>query len=55
MLARDDQSMSDRPADWSDRSYYLAMRDGVRLALSLYFPGRVEPAAPCPVLLLQTR
>lgn len=44
-----------RPADWSDRSYYLAMRDGVRLAVSLYFPGRVVPKAPAPVLLIQTR
>ena len=44
-----------RPADWSDRSYYLAMRDGVRLAVSLYFPGRVVPRAPAPVLLIQTR
>ncbi len=44
-----------RPADWSDRSYYLAMRDGVRLAVSLYFPGRMVPKTPVPVLLIQTR
>jgi putative CocE/NonD family hydrolase len=31
------------------------MRDGVRLALNLYFPGRTEPAAPAPVILIQTR
>jgi uncharacterized protein len=41
--------------DWSDRSYYLAMRDGTRLALSLYFPHHVVPAKPAPVLLIQTR
>jgi len=45
----------DRPADWSDRSYYLAMRDGVRLAVSLYFPDGVLPKEPVPVLLIQTR
>ncbi len=47
--------MTERPADWSDRSYYLPMRDGVRLAFSLYFPGRTPPATPRPVLLIQTR
>jgi putative CocE/NonD family hydrolase len=44
-----------RPADWSDRSYFLAMRDGVRLAVSLYFHDGTPPAQPCPVLLIQTR
>lgn len=47
--------MTGRPADWSDRSYYLAMRDGIRLAVSLYFPGGIPPAKPAPVLLIQTR
>src|SRR5204863_10215936 len=31
------------------------MRDGVRLAVSLYFPNRALPAKPEPVLLVQTR
>ncbi len=51
----DSATIPGRPADWSDRSYYLAMRDGVRLAMSLYFPGRVVPKAPAPVVLIQTR
>ena len=46
-------SASPKPENWSDRSYYLPMRDGVRLALSLYFPGGVEPSTPRPVLLMQ--
>jgi uncharacterized protein len=41
--------------DWSDRSYYLPMHDGTRLALSLYFPRHIIPAKPAPVLLIQTR
>lgn len=45
----------EKPTDWSDRSYYLAMRDGTRLAVSLYFPHRVVPTKPAPVLLMQTR
>jgi hypothetical protein len=44
-----------KPANWSDRSYYLAMHDGVRLAVSWYFPNHVEPGKPAPVLLMQTR
>ena len=28
-----------RPEGWSDKSYYVAMPDGVRLALSLWFPS----------------
>lgn len=44
-----------KPENWSDRSYYLAMHDGVRLALSLYFPDHIPPANPAPVLLVQTR
>lgn len=39
----------------SDRSYYLAMRDGVALALSLYFPMHREPAAPVTTMLVLTR
>jgi hypothetical protein len=27
----------------SDRSYYLAMRDGVRVAVNLYYPAGAEP------------
>ncbi|WEK00857.1 MAG: CocE/NonD family hydrolase [Candidatus Sphingomonas phytovorans] len=44
-----------RPDGWSDKSYYLPMRDGVRLAISLYFPGGVPPEKPAPVMLIQTR
>lgn len=46
---------TDRPAGWSDQSYYLAMRDGTRIALSLYFPDGLEPDGHAPVLLVQTR
>lgn len=38
-----------------DTSYYLPMRDGVRVAVSLWFPGGKPPAAKAPVLLIQTR
>lgn len=41
--------------DWSDVSYYLAMRDGFRLVISLYFPDNVPPVKPAPVVLVQTR
>ena len=44
--------------DWptgATSSYYLAMRDGVRLAVSLYFPAHEPPAVPSPVLLILTR
>lgn len=44
-----------RPDGWSDQSYYLPMQDGVRLALSLYFPDDKVPAGKSPVLLVQTR
>ncbi len=44
-----------RPAHWSDKSYYLPMRDGVRLAVSLYFPDHVAPGRPTPTVLEQTR
>ena len=39
----------------SDQSYYLRMRDGVRIAMSLYFPGGKSPEKPAPVLLVLTR
>jgi len=39
----------------SDRSYYVEMADGVRVAMSLYFPGGAEPQAPRPTILVQTR
>lgn len=44
----------ERP-DWSDVSYYLAMRDGIRLAISLYFPDHTPPSKSAPVVLVQTR
>ena len=44
-----------KPRGWSDQSYYLTMRDGVRLAVSLYFPDGVAPAKPAPVMFAQTR
>lgn len=44
-----------RPTESGERSYYLPMRDGVRLALNLYFPNHAEPAAPAPAVLIQTR
>lgn len=44
-----------RPVGWSDLSYYLPMRDGVRIALSLWFPGHRVPASRVPVVLIQTR
>lgn len=47
--------LADRPDGWSDQSYYLPMRDGVRLALSLYFTDGKVPAQQSPVLLVQTR
>lgn len=40
---------------WSDQSYYLPMRDGVRIAVSLWFPGGKPPTSKAPVLLIQTR
>ncbi len=39
----------------SDRSYYLPMRDGVRLAVSLYYPHGETPSREAPTLLVQTR
>lgn len=43
------------PAGWSDQSYYLPMRDGVRIAIGLWFPGGKVPTGKAPVLLIQTR
>lgn len=43
-----------REAPWSDQSYYIVMRDGVRVALSLYFPGGTAPKNAATIL-VQTR
>jgi hypothetical protein len=43
-----------RAAPWSDQSYYLVMRDGVRVALSLYFPQGTAPQDAATIL-VQTR
>lgn len=53
MTAPGPESTTDR--ERSDRSYYLAMRDGVRLAVNLYFPDRRTPSAPAHTVLVQTR
>ncbi|KAK5064910.1 hypothetical protein LTR84_000744 [Exophiala bonariae] len=39
----------------SDVSYYLAMRDGTRLAISVYFPEHTVPRSPVPTILVLTR
>ena len=39
----------------SDVSYYISMRDGVELALSLYFPNHEVPTQPTLAMLAQTR
>lgn len=44
-----------RPQGWSDQSYYLAMRDGVRLAVSVWLPPADQRAKRIPVVLIQTR
>ncbi len=44
-----------RPPENGDRSYYLPMRDGVRLALNLYFPAHTAPVVRAPAVLIQTR
>lgn len=43
------------PPGWSDLSYYLPMPDGVRLAVSVWFPHGQTPTQRVPVLLIQTR
>jgi putative CocE/NonD family hydrolase len=48
-------SAEGRPAGAGDHSYYLTMRDGVRIAVSLHFPGGTAPAMRAPVILIQTR
>ena len=42
-------------SEWPNLSYYLPMRDGVRLAVSVWFPPGVMPTTPVPVVLIQTR
>lgn len=39
----------------SDQSYYVDMRDGVSLAMSLYFPKSRQAGAKVPAVLMQTR
>ncbi len=39
----------------ADRSYYLTMRNGMRVAISLWYPDGHPPAAKSPVVLVQTR
>jgi uncharacterized protein len=42
-------------SEWPNLSYYLPMRDGVRLAISVWFPRGIVPSTPVPVVLIQTR
>ncbi len=47
-----------RDAEWQDverRSYYVPMRDGVRIAVDIYLPKRLDPARRLPTILEQTR
>lgn len=39
----------------SDQSYYVAMQDGVSLAINLYFPKSWQTGAKVPAVLMQTR
>ncbi|KAK4502926.1 hypothetical protein PRZ48_006353 [Zasmidium cellare] len=39
-------SQDTRPPGWSDLSYYVKMRDDIRLALSVYFPDRTSSSSP---------
>ncbi|MHA2139529.1 MAG: CocE/NonD family hydrolase [Candidatus Hodarchaeales archaeon] len=39
----------------SNKSYYLPMRDRVRLAISFYFPDDMVPTSTVPTILIQTR
>jgi putative CocE/NonD family hydrolase len=48
-------SPAPKPDGSADRSYYLPMRDGVRIAVSLWYPGHRAPTQKSPVLLVQTR
>lgn len=40
---------------YTKKSFYLAMRDSVKLAVDLYLPKGLEPGTKIPVLLYQTR
>jgi uncharacterized protein len=56
--ANDQKSADPKAAhssEWPNLSYYLPMRDGVRLAISVWFPQGVLPSSPVPVVLIQTR
>jgi uncharacterized protein len=44
-----------RYPDFTRRSLYLPMRDGVRLAVELYLPRGLEPRARIPAIVHQTR
>lgn len=46
---------AERPTGQSDRSYYLAMPDGVELAIGLWFPKAMVAGSRHPVVLIQTR
>ena len=51
-------TLADQPglaAASSDRAYYVSMRDGVRIAMNVYFPGGREPVRRSPAVLIQTR
>lgn len=48
-------AVAERPAGWSDRSYYLPMQDGVQLAVSLWFPKTMAAGGRHPAVLIQTR
>ncbi len=48
-------TVAERPAGWSYRSYYLAMPDGVELAVSLWFPKAMVAGSRHPAMLIQTR
>lgn len=43
------------PNPRADRAFYVEMRDGMRVAMSLYFPHGREPVEPAPTILVQTR
>jgi hypothetical protein len=46
---------SQAPNPRPDRALYVEMRDGVRVAMNLYFPGGREPVQAAPAILVQTR
>jgi len=49
------QQPVDRQSQTADRSYYLPMADGVKLAVSLWFPASKREGSRHPVALIQTR